>query len=133
MALYYAIPYSKGFPLDPAAFVCAAAIGDVFPFWTLSQLYFLQNGPYVLVIQLFSSQTGWVPADCSYSCNSSYLLDICPRLDFMAVTTPFLAWSSLKGISIVVFSTLTVLRNEVVLLQALNLAGSLSLKILKTH
>jgi hypothetical protein len=75
--------------------LCAwAAVGDVFPFWELSGLYFLQDGPYVLVIQLFPSQSGWIPAGCGCSLNSSYLLDVFPRLVFVAVDTLFSAWSS---------------------------------------
>jgi hypothetical protein len=35
--------------LGLVASVRRAAAGDVFPFWALSGLYFLQNGPYVLV------------------------------------------------------------------------------------
>jgi hypothetical protein len=46
-------------------------------------LYFLHNGPYVIVVQLFHSQSGWIPAGCGYSRNSSYLLNI----DFVAVAT----------------------------------------------
>jgi hypothetical protein len=47
VALLYAVPHSEGFPLGSVAFVCGATVGDVFPFWSLSGLYFLQNGPYL--------------------------------------------------------------------------------------
>jgi hypothetical protein len=96
-------------------------------------LYFLHNGPYVLVVQLFRSQSGWIPAGCGYSSNSLYLLDVCPCLDFVVVATLFSAWLSRKGIDIVVFSTLTVLGSEIVLFQALNPAGGLSLEVLESH
>jgi hypothetical protein len=102
--------------LGPVAFVCGVAFGDVFPFWALSGLYFLQNGLHVLVVQFLCSQSGWIPAGYGCSCNSLYLLDICSHLDFVAVSTLFLAWLLGKGISIVVFSALTVHGIEVVLL-----------------
>lgn len=53
---------------------------------------------------------------CGYSLNSSDLFDVCQRHDFVAVRALFLAGSSWKGIGIVVFSALKVLRSEVVLL-----------------
>jgi hypothetical protein len=31
--------------------------------------------------------SGWIPAGCGYSHNSSYLLDVCPRHDFVEVGT----------------------------------------------
>jgi hypothetical protein len=65
---------------------------------------------------LFCIPGGWFPAGCGYRHNISYLLDICLRLDFVAVDTLFLAWSSLKGIGIFVFSALMMLGSEVVLL-----------------
>lgn len=86
--------------LVPVALVCWAAVGDVFPFWALSSLYFLQNGPYILVVHLFYFQRGWIPAGCGYSCNSLYLFDFCLCFDFMA---PFSAWSLWKGIDTVMF------------------------------
>jgi hypothetical protein len=82
---------------------------------------------------LFCSQSCWVPAGSSYSCSSSYLVDVCPCLDFGAVSTLFSAWLSGEGISIVVFWALTVLGSEVVLLQMLNPACGLSFAVLKTH
>jgi hypothetical protein len=119
-------------PLGLVAFVRGAEIGDFFPFWSLSGLYFLQNWTYVLVVK-FSSQIGWVLAGCGYSSNSSYLIDFCPRLDFVYVSTLFSAWSSGKSIDIVVFSALTMLGREVLLFQALKPASGLSLKGFKTH
>jgi hypothetical protein len=94
--------------LGPVAFVCEAAVCDVFPFGTLSGIYFLQDGPYFLVVQLFRSESDWIPGACGYSRNSSCLFDVCPRLDFVAVNKLLLAWSSGKGIDIVMFSALTV-------------------------
>jgi hypothetical protein len=91
-------------------------VGDVFPFWVLYGLYFLKNGPYVMVLQLPSSHSHCIPDGCCYSHNSLYLLDVCPRLDFVAAGIILLAWSSRKGIGIVVFLALPVLRSEVVLL-----------------
>jgi hypothetical protein len=88
VALWYAIPHREGFPLGPVSFVCGAAVGDVFPFWALSGLCFFQNGPYVLVIR---SQSDCIPASSSYNRSSSYLLDVCLRLDFVAVDTLLLA------------------------------------------
>jgi hypothetical protein len=76
VVLWYAVHHSERFPLGPVSFVLGAMVSDVFPFWGLSGLCFLQNGFYVQVIQLFWSQSGWIPADCGYSCNSLYLLDI---------------------------------------------------------
>jgi hypothetical protein len=38
------------FPFGPIAFACGAAVGDIFLFWALSCLYFLQNRPFVVVI-----------------------------------------------------------------------------------
>jgi hypothetical protein len=70
----YAIPHSEGFPLGPAGFARGAAVGEVFPFSALSSLYFLQNGPYALVVQFFRSQSRWIPDGCGYRCNSSYML-----------------------------------------------------------
>jgi hypothetical protein len=107
----------RGISIWPStfSFVCGAAVSDVFPFWALPGFYFLQNGPYVLVVQ-FSSQGRWILSGCCYSRNSLYLFDVCPRLDFVAVGTLFLAWSSREGIGIVMFSALTVLGSEVVLL-----------------
>jgi hypothetical protein len=102
--------------LGPAGFVRGAAVGDVFPFWALSGLYFLQNGSYVLIVQLFCSQSSWIPDGWGYSCKSSHLLDVGQHLNFVAVGTLFLAWMSPKGIGIVVFLALTVLRSETVLL-----------------
>jgi hypothetical protein len=67
-------------------------VGDVLLFWVLPGLYFLQNGPYVLVLQSFCSQSGWIPAGCGYSHNSLYLLDVCLRLDFVAVGKLLLLW-----------------------------------------
>jgi hypothetical protein len=61
------------------------------------------------------------------------LLGVRLHLDFVAVRTLFLAWSSRKGIGIVVFSALTVLGSAIILLQALNSAGDLSLEVLQTH
>jgi hypothetical protein len=84
-------------------------VSDVFPFWALSSLSFLQNGPYVLVVQLFSTQSRWIPVGCCYSRNSLYIFDDCPHLDFVAVGTLLMAWLSQKGIGIVVFLALTVL------------------------
>jgi hypothetical protein len=81
--------HSDGFPLKPVALVRGAAVGEAFPLWALSTLYFLQNGPYALVIQLFPSQSSWIPGGWDYSHNSSYLLHVCPCLDFVAVGTPF--------------------------------------------
>jgi hypothetical protein len=40
--------------------------------------------PYILVIQLFPSHRGWIPACYCYIRNSSYLLDICLRPNFVA-------------------------------------------------
>jgi hypothetical protein len=82
---------------------------------------------------LFCSQSGWISDGCGYSRKSSYLLDVSPHLNFVAVGTHFLAWTLQKGISIVVFSALTVLGSEIVLLLALNSASGLSLEIVKTH
>jgi hypothetical protein len=103
--------------LGTVAFVLVrgAAVVNAFPFWAFSGLYFLQNGTYVEVVQFFHSQSRWIPAGCSYSRNSSYPLDLFPRLGFVAVGT-LLVWSSRKGIGIVVFSTLTVLGREVLLM-----------------
>jgi hypothetical protein len=81
--------------------------------------------PYVLVVQLFRYQSSYFPSGRGYRRNSLYLLDVCPRLDFVAVATLFEAWSSRKSIGIVVFSPLTVLRIEVVHLHALKPAGGL--------
>jgi hypothetical protein len=36
--LEYAVSYSEGFPLSPIAFVLAAVVSDVFPFWSLPGL-----------------------------------------------------------------------------------------------
>jgi hypothetical protein len=88
--------------LGLVALVRAAAVGDVFPFWALPGLYFLQNGPYVLAVQLLSSQSDRIPGTCGYSCNSSYLLDVCPDLGFVAVGTRFSVWSTGKAIDIAV-------------------------------
>jgi hypothetical protein len=63
----------------------------------LSGFYFLQNGPYIIVVQLFCSQS-------DYRLNISYLLDVCPHLDFVAMGTLLLEWSSREGIGIAVFS-----------------------------
>jgi hypothetical protein len=93
-----------------------AAVCDVFPFWALSSLCFLWNGPYVLVVQLFSTHSRWILAGCCYSRNSLYLFDDCPHLDFVAVGTLLMAWFSRKGISIIVFSALTVLGSQILLL-----------------
>jgi hypothetical protein len=116
VALYYPVPHSEGFPLGPVAFVREAAFGHVFPFWALSGLCFLQNGPFVLVAQLFCSQSRWISAGCGYSRESSHLLDVCPRLEFVAVGTLLLAWSSRKRFGIVVFPALAVFGSEYVLL-----------------
>lgn len=97
-------------------FVRGTVVGDVFPFRSLSGLCLLQNGPYVQIVQLFPSQSGWIPADCDYGGNSSYLLDVCPDLNFGAVRTLLFAGSSGKDIGIVTFSAITVLGSEVLLL-----------------
>jgi hypothetical protein len=117
--------------LGPVDFVRGAAVGHVFQFWAPSGLYFLQNGPYALIVQ-FPSQNSWIPAACGYSHNSSYLLDVCPRLDFVTAGTLLSALSSRKVIGIVVFSLL-VLGSEIVLLYALNPSGGLSLEVFKIH
>jgi hypothetical protein len=67
--------------------------------------------------------------------NSSYIqvLDIFPRLDFLAVITLFPAWSSGKAIGIVILSALMVLRSEMLLFWALNRADRLILEVLKTN
>jgi hypothetical protein len=102
VVLWYAVLHSECFSLEPIAFLCGAAVGDIFTFWVLfSLLWFLQNGPYVLVVQLFPSQGGWIPA--GYNRNSLYLLYICPHLDLVTVYTIFSAWPSRKGIGIVIF------------------------------
>jgi hypothetical protein len=116
VAFWYAIHHSKGFPLGPIAFVRGAAVGDVFPLWALAGLYFLQNGRYILVVQLFPFQSGRIQANCGYSRSSSYLFDVCSRVGFVAVGTLFSAWSSSSDIGIIVFSALTVLESEVVFL-----------------
>jgi hypothetical protein len=72
--LQYAFPHSEGFQLGSVASACLAVVDDVFPFWALSGV-FLQNGPYVMVVQLIRSQSGWIPASYGYSCNDSYTLD----------------------------------------------------------
>jgi hypothetical protein len=118
--------------VETVAFVGGPAVGNVVPFWALYGLYFFHNKPYVVVIQLIHSWSNWIPAGCGYSYNNSHLLDVCLRLDFLAVGTAFLVWSSRKGINNVVLSALTVLGREAVLLQVLNPAGGLSLKVLKT-
>jgi hypothetical protein len=82
----------RGISIGPVAFLRGAAVGDVFLFWALSGLHFLQSGSYVLVIQLFCSQSDWTKAGYGYICNSSYLLDVPPRLEFVAVGKLFLAW-----------------------------------------
>jgi hypothetical protein len=128
----YAISHSEGFPLGTVAFVCRAAVGNIFLFWVLSGLYFLQNWTYVLV-HLLSSQSSWIPAGCGYSHNSLYLLDICLCLDFVGVHTLFSVWSSQKGISIVVFLASMVLGSELIFLQVVISLGGLSLDVLKTH
>jgi hypothetical protein len=91
VALQYVVPHSKGFSLGPVAFVCGAAVGDVFPFWAMSGLYFLQNGPYVMVVKLFCSQGSYISASCGYGHISLYLLDVCQHLDFVAGGTLLLA------------------------------------------
>lgn len=53
----------------------------------MSILYVLKNGPYVLVIQLFPSQSCRIPAGCGYSHNSLYLLDIYQHLDLVYSST----------------------------------------------
>jgi hypothetical protein len=123
----------RGIFIGPSSFCTWSCGRQYLSILTVSGLYFLKNGPNVLVVQLFCFQSRWIPAGCSYNCYSSYLLDVCPRLDFVAVGTLFFACSSRKGIGIVVFSGLAVLGSEAVLLQALNLAGGLSLEVLKTH
>lgn len=95
-------------------------------------LCFLQNWPCILVIQ-FCSQSKRILAGCGYSCNSSCLVDVCLRLNFVGVRTLFSAQSSGKGMGIVVFLALMVLGSEVVLLQALNPSSGLSSEVLKTH
>jgi hypothetical protein len=101
--------------IGPSSFVHGAAVGHGSPFWPLYGLCFLQNGPYVLV-DPFCSQSRWVSAGCGYSGESSHLLDVCPRLEFLAVGTLLLARSSRKHIDIVVFQVLTVFGSEYVLL-----------------
>jgi hypothetical protein len=78
--------------LDAVASVRDAAVSDVFPFEAPSGLYFLQNEPYVLVVPLFRSQSGLIPAGYGCGRSSSYLLDVCLRLDFVAVGTLFSVW-----------------------------------------
>jgi hypothetical protein len=123
----------RGISIGPSSICIWAVVGYGFLFWPLSGLFFLQNGPFVFIVQLFHSQSGWIPTSCGYRRSSSYLLDVCPRLNFVAVDTLVLVWSSREGIGIVVFLALTVLGSEVVLLEARNRAGGLSLEILKTH
>jgi hypothetical protein len=62
VALQYTFPHGDGFPLGLVVLVREAAVGDVFPFGILFRVYFLQNGLYMLVVQLFPSQSGWIPA-----------------------------------------------------------------------
>jgi hypothetical protein len=87
--------------------------GDVLPFWALSRRYFLPHELHVLVVTLFSSQRSWIPTASGSSCNSWSLLDVLHRLDVVAVSTLFSAWSWRKFIGLVVFSALTLLGNEV--------------------
>jgi hypothetical protein len=74
-----------------------------------------------------------MPAGCGYSRTARYLLDACTNLYFVTMSILFSAWSSGKGINIVAFSALPMLRSEAAILQALNPGSDLSLQILKTH
>jgi hypothetical protein len=78
---------------------------------------------------LFSSQSRWIPAVCGYRSSSSYLVDVCLWLSFLGLGTHLSAWSSGKGIGIIVFSALAVFESEVVFLQELNPAGGLFLEV----
>jgi hypothetical protein len=98
------------------AFIRGAGFGAVFPFWAMLSLYVLQNGPNILFVQFFPSESGWIVAGCIYSRNSSYLLDVCHRLHFVAVGILFCAWSSGTAIDTVVFSALMVLGSQVLLM-----------------
>lgn len=57
MELYYTIPHSEGFQLGLVASVRGAAVGDVFPLWALSGICFLQNAPYILIVQFCSESS----------------------------------------------------------------------------
>jgi hypothetical protein len=49
VALPYAISHSERFTLSPVAFVRGAAVGDVFPFRSLPDLHFPQDGAYAFL------------------------------------------------------------------------------------
>jgi hypothetical protein len=114
----------------PVSFVRGAAVGDIFPLWTLSCINFLQNGPYFLVVLLFLYQRGYIPVKSGYGCCRSYLLDFLP--------TPWLnscgyTLLSQKRLSALFIFWLTVLGSEVILLQALNPAYGLYFEVLITN
>jgi hypothetical protein len=91
VAFYYAVPISEGFPLGPVAFVCEAAFSHVVPFLAV---WFLLPPEWDLCpghsFVPFSERPdlSWL----QLSRNCSYLLDICHRLQFVAVGTLFSAW-----------------------------------------
>jgi hypothetical protein len=125
VALYYAVPDSERFPLVPVSFVRCVLVGR----WLSISVVVRNLLPRAWTI--FSDHSvvlflEGIPAGCSYCRNSAYSLDVCSRLCIVAVGTLFSACSSGKKIGIVVFSTLSVLGNEVVLLQTMNSAKFLN-------
>jgi hypothetical protein len=73
----------RGLSIGPSRFCtwdcgqrCLSILGAVWP---------LPMGP--MSWSFSCSQNGWIPASCSYSHSSAYLLDACPCLDFVAVGT----------------------------------------------
>jgi hypothetical protein len=70
----------QGISIGPISFCildcsqrCLSIVGTVWPLLP-------QEGAYILVVQLFPTQSFWIPASCS----NLYLLDIGPHLDFVA-------------------------------------------------